>query len=119
MYTSLIDFNIIRRLIGNMGLLNIGSLGFGLLAWGLPLFNLINPKTKASEFYWDSIWSLSSCGIALCFQIIYTNYIVTIEDWIALMDTAQTVAVASATLLIMTILLNFTALIILKKRQVE
>lgn len=99
-----------------MGLLNVGSLVFGLLAGGLPLFNLFNPKTKAIEFYWDAIWSLSSCGIALCFQIIYTNYVVTIEDWSALMDTAQTMAVVSSTLLVMTILLNFTALFILNRK---
>ncbi|KAA0546345.1 hypothetical protein FZW96_16750 [Bacillus sp. BGMRC 2118] len=86
------------------GLLNVGSLICGLIAWILPLINLTSPKNRKGSQV--SFISFSACGVALCFQIFYTYHKVTVEDWGALMDTMYAVAFASSVLLIMTIVLN-------------
>ncbi|WP_046176339.1 hypothetical protein [Domibacillus indicus] len=89
------------------GLLNLGSLLLGLIAWILPLVNLTrNKKQENNNWVVLSVISISACCISLCFQIFYTYHKVTAEDWIALMDTMYAVAFTSAILLIVTIILN-------------
>jgi len=89
------------------GLLNLGSLLLGLIAWILPVINLAN-NNKAEHKNWVviSISSVSTCAIALYMQILYGNHLVKIEDWSALMDTSHGVALVSAILLVVTITLN-------------
>jgi len=83
------------------GLLNLGSLLLGLIAWILPVINLAN-NNKAEHKNWVviSISSVSTCAIALYMQILYGNHLVKIEDWSALMDTSLGVALVSAILLV-------------------
>ena len=88
--------------------LMLGSLIFGLVSWILPVLN-ITKNNKNWVTY--SIISLTSCSIALLFQILYTNYMVKIEDIIAILDTSGTSAVLSVILLVITILLNIISLI--------
>ncbi|WP_416728803.1 hypothetical protein [Fictibacillus sp. JL2B1089] len=92
------------------GLLNVGSLVLGLIAWILPVVNLL--RKNRNSWMTLSMISICACAISLCFQIFYTYYKVTIEDWSALMDTMYTTAFASAALLLVTITLNVMTLVV-------
>ncbi|WP_078551962.1 hypothetical protein [Bacillus alkalicellulosilyticus] len=97
---------------------NVGSFVLGLIAWILPIVILAD-STKKNQKKWLVVLlfiSFSACAIAVCFQLIYSFYLVTIEDWGALMDTAGGVAFAAAFLVIVTIVLNALALIAYRKR---
>lgn len=87
--------------------LNIGSLVFGLIAWILPVVNIVkcNKENHRNGSILTGI-SVSACAISLCMQIFYTNHLVKIEDWSALMDTSDAIAMVSAVLLVVTIILN-------------
>ncbi len=94
-----------------MGLLNLGSLILGLIAWILPVVNLVqHKKVKDKRLILFSLTSVSACAISLCMQIFYTDYLVNKEDWSALMDTSNAVALVSALLFLVTIILNAVAL---------
>ncbi|APC47660.1 hypothetical protein BME96_05535 [Virgibacillus halodenitrificans] len=87
-----------------MGLLNIGSLILGIVAWVLPAISLLSyDKTKVKKW---PILSITACALALCFQIIYNYHLVKIQDWAALLDTTGAVVFASVVLLSVTVLLN-------------
>ena len=103
-----------------IGLLNLGSLVLGLIAWILPVVNLIRYK-KHDHRNWVSlsILSISACAISLCFQIFYNYHLVEIRDWSALMDTTGTVAFVAAVLLIVTIILNAMTLIIYRDKTAK
>ena len=103
-----------------MGLLNVGSLVLGLIAWLLPINNLAKSK-KRNHDNWAvlSVMSISACAISLCLQIFYNNHLVKIEDWSALMDTTGAVAFVSAVLLTVTIILNAITLIVYRNRTVN
>ena len=101
-----------------MGWLNIGSLFLGLLAWILPVINLIRNITHEQK-NWGvlSFISISACAISLIFQILYNHHLVKIEDWSALMDTSRGVVVASSVLLIFTFILNALSFIVYRQHQ--
>lgn len=88
-------------------MLNLGSLVLGLIAWILPIVNLVL-HNKANNRKWVvfSVASVSACAVSLCMQIFYTNHLVKIEDWSALMDTSHAVASVATLLLAVTIILN-------------
>ena len=90
------------------GLLNFGSLLLGLLAWILPLIGLAKCKTNGVFI----LTSVSACAISLFMQILYTNYLIGIEDWSALMDTSRAVMLASSILVVVTIALNLIMLLV-------
>lgn len=98
--------------------LNVGSLVLGLIAWILPIVNLTR-YDKHGNRNWIvlSIISISACAIALYFQIIYSNHLVKVEDWSALMDTSAAVESVSAVLLIVTILLNSFTMLVHRAKQ--
>lgn len=95
------------------GWLNLGSLVLGLIAWIFPVVNLMQ-RNKAPHKNWVvfSVASVSSCAISLCMQIFYTNHLVKIEDWSALMDTSHAVALVATLLLVVTIILNVITLVV-------
>lgn len=101
-----------------IGLLNVGSLVLGLVAWILPIISLIKRKNNNNN-YWAlmSIVSLGACATSLLFQIIYNNHLVIIEDWSALMDTINAVVFVSTFLLLTTILLNVIVFVIYRRRS--
>lgn len=100
-----------------VGLLNLGSLVLGLIAWILPVVNLMrHEKRDHRDWIVLSIMSISACAISLWFQILYQDHLVKIEDWSALMDTTGAVAFVSAALLIVTIILNAVTLIVYRDR---
>jgi cytochrome c oxidase subunit 4 len=88
--------------------LNLGSLLLGLVAWILPVVNLLQRHNADRSRNWMvfSIASVSACAIALVLQIFYTNHLVRIEDWSALMDTSSAVAKVATFLLVVTLMLN-------------
>ncbi|MBD7964758.1 hypothetical protein [Fictibacillus norfolkensis] len=92
------------------GLLNVGSLILGLIAWILPVLNLFRKQNKSWKML--STISISACSISLCFQILYTYHKVLMEDWAGLLDTMFATAFASAALLIITIALNVMTLVV-------
>ncbi|WP_349672569.1 hypothetical protein [Lacrimispora sp.] len=91
--------------------LNVASLILGLIAWALPVINLVQYK-KAGNRKWVifSLTSVSVCGLSLYMQILYTDYLVKINDWSALMDTSSGVVSITGLLLIVTIILNLVTL---------
>lgn len=93
--------------------LNLGSLVFGLIAWILPVINLVQ-RNKADRRNWVvfSIASIGACAISLCLQIFYTDHLVKTEDWSALMDTSSAVATVATILLAVTIILNAAAVVV-------
>ncbi|WP_313756665.1 hypothetical protein [Tissierella sp.] len=103
-----------------MGLLNVGSLALGLIAWILPIISLVKSE-KRNHDNWAilSVISISACAISLCFQIFYNNHLVKIADWSALMDTTGAVTFVSAVLLTVTIILNAITLVIYRNRTVN
>lgn len=87
--------------------LMLGSLALGLIALVLSVMNISKYKANYNK-NWAiySIFSISACAIAIGFQVIYSNYIVQIGDWSALMDTSGTSTLLSIILLISTLILN-------------
>ena len=101
-----------------IGLLNLGSLLLGLIAWIFPVVNLVKyNKNDNSNWITLSIMSISACSISLYFQILYNNYKVMIADWSALMDTTNAVAFVAAVLLVGTIVLNMITLFVYRDRR--
>ncbi|MDU5111045.1 MAG: hypothetical protein E6248_11395 [Clostridium sp.] len=98
-------------------LLNPVSLILGIIAWILPIINIIKYKKNNNENWATlSIVSMSACAISIYFQIIYSNYLVNIEDLSSLMDTIGTSVFMSSVLLIITIILNVATLLIYRNK---
>ena len=101
-----------------IGWLNIGSLLLGLVAWILPVLSLIgNKKHEYSNWGILAVLSISACAISISFQMFYHYHLVKIEDWTALMDTTRAVVIATAVLLIFTLLLNGLTFIVYQKNK--
>lgn len=87
--------------------LNIGSLILGLIAWGMPIIDIVQyRKRNFKRTGTFLIVSLSACATSLYMQIFYTDHLVKIEDWTALMDISYAVARVSLILLMVTLILN-------------
>lgn len=98
-------------------LLNPASLVLGLIAWTLPVINIVQYKNnKHRNWGVFSIISLSMCSISIYFQIIYTNHLVNISDWSALMDTTNALVFVTSVLIILTLTLNAINLFIYRDR---
>ncbi|TYS16611.1 hypothetical protein FZC78_11500 [Rossellomorea vietnamensis] len=88
-------------------MLNLGSLILGCIAWILPFVCIMGYRKKDLKTWGTSaVLSISACAISLCFQIIYQNHLVNIEDWSAIMDTSGALVFVSVVLVSVTILLN-------------
>lgn len=99
------------------GWLNVGSLLLGLIAWIIPVVNIMRNNYDERNSALSCIFSIGACGISLCLQIFYNRYLVQIEDWSALMDIVDSVSLVSAVLLIITLGLNTVAYIVNSKRK--
>ncbi|SDE10934.1 cytochrome c oxidase subunit 4 [Paenibacillus sp. UNCCL117] len=104
-----------------MGLLNLGSLLLGLLAWILPVFNLwlYTTSDKRRDGAVLAVLSLSCCAVSLCLQMLYTAHLIKHEDWSALLDITDAVVSAAAALLIVTLVLNAVTLIVYRRRSAK
>ncbi|PFA62831.1 hypothetical protein CN378_17460 [Bacillus sp. AFS015802] len=92
--------------------LNVGSLLLGLLAWTLPVVNLVTHRNNHLAL---AVMSMGACALSLSFQIFYHYHLVKVGDWPGIMDITGAVAFASAVLISVTILLNAVTLIRHKK----
>jgi cytochrome c oxidase subunit 4 len=93
------------------GIINTASFLLGLIAWTLPLVNLVMRKKYAiKKTLIFSFLSMSACGISLYMQILYSNYLVKIKDWSALMDTRNGISLLSLILLLVTLVLNIVSI---------
>ena len=100
-----------------IALLNPASFILGLVAWTLPVISLIrNKKNLSHHTVIFSTLSLSSCAISLYFQLLYTNHLVNISDWTAMMDTMGATLFAASVLLIITIILNLLLMLTSHKK---
>jgi cytochrome c oxidase subunit 4 len=103
-----------------IGLLNFGSLMCGLIAWILPVINLIRYKEHDNRNWVAlSIMSISACAISLYFQVLYNNHLVNISDWSALMDITDAMVFVATVLLIVTIILNVITLLVYRNRTAK
>lgn len=93
-------------------LFNFASLLFGLIAWILPIINIVNHK-KLNNKNWAnlSVISMGACATSIYFQLLYNNHLVNINDWTAIMDIIDSSVFLSSTLLIVTIILNIITLL--------
>ncbi|MDR2501624.1 MAG: hypothetical protein LBC78_00025 [Oscillospiraceae bacterium] len=89
------------------GLLNLGSLILGLIAWALPVIVLtLRGKFPRERRLVFSAASAAACAAALFLQILYCSRLAGIRDWSALMDITPAVALVSSILLAGTAALN-------------
>ncbi len=93
------------------GLLNLGSLSLGLIAWIIPILSI-----KCSEEYGNKkccnsiVFSFGACVASLCLQFFEINHRVEIEDWSAIMDTIGTLKWVAVVLAVITLALNIFVL---------
>ena len=100
-----------------IGLLNVGSLLFGLLAWILPVAGIRRySKTNGKNKVYFSAFSFSACAVALCMQIFEINERVKLQDWSALMDTSGSLVKVCVVLVAVTIVLNLFALAVFQEK---
>lgn len=100
-----------------IGLLNVGSLVLGLLAWALPVLCLVQyRKFSLMKLLAFTITSLSACAVSIVFQLSYNHHLVLIEDWSALMDTSGAVVALAGLLLMVTIILNIIAAAVFRRK---
>ena len=92
-------------------LLNIGSILFGLAAWGLPIACIVRQRMTGRDKSHPAIAAISfgACAASLLTVILYMRYLVSWEDWPALLDTSYMFAFLSLALLAGTIILNIAA----------
>ena len=64
-----------------------------------------------------AVTSLGACAVSLCLQLFYSDHLVKIEDWSALLDTSHAVALVSALLLVVTMILNVSAWFVSFRRE--
>ena len=97
--------------------LNLGSLVLGLIAWFIPVVCLAKrKKSESKNWIVYPMSSISACAISIFLQILYQNHLVNIEDWSAISDTTHGVAVVSAILLVVTLVLNIITLAKYRKK---
>lgn len=102
------------------GLLNPISFILGLIAWVLPIMNMMRyQKSDYRNWVVFSMISMGACALSLCLQIINIYDLVSIEDLSALMDTIGAVAIAASVLFIVTIILNAITLMVYRDRKVK
>ena len=100
-----------------IGLLNLGSLILGLIAWIVPVISLMRIKKGNNQNYLAlSAISFSSCAISLSLQSFNISHMKKMEDWAALMDTTDALAVLSTVLITGTIILNIVHLFMKRRR---
>lgn len=89
------------------GFFNSGSLILGVVSWLIPILAVCqyNKGRKLKNF---SIYSFTSCAIALIFQLLEIRHRVKMEDLSAIMDTVGAVSVVSVILVIITFALNMS-----------
>lgn len=89
-------------------LLSLMSLLLGLAAWGFPLTALSGRLRLGTALTASSL----CCSVSLGCQLAYQAHLVSIQDWSALLDTADAVVRAAAVLIGITALLQLGAAVV-------
>ena len=98
-------------LMSTSGLLNLGSLLLGLIAWIVPIISMkLSVKYGIKKRYNSIIVSFGACVTSLCLQFFEINHRVEIEDWSGIMDTIGTLKWVAIILAVITLILNTFAL---------
>ena len=86
---------------------NVGSIFLALAAWIFPVAGLLRSlkRKDPKELLW-SVASFAACGMSLCMQLYYQEHLVAIEDWSALLDTADTAAALGRNMVLFTLAAN-------------
>ena len=104
----------------DISLLNLFSLLFGLLAWGLPFIAMSYLKGKKYKRVLNiSILSISLTAVSIYLQFLYTNYLVKKSDWSALLDTNDFITLACTVLIGITFILNFINILAIKLKKIN
>ena len=102
------------------GLLNLGSLLLGLIAWIVPILAMKYPiKNAVKNCSYFIIISFSACVASLCLQLFEINHRVQIHDWSALMDTTGTLIWVAVILAVITLIINVVALGICLEKEMK
>ena len=100
---------------------NVTSLVLGLLSWVFPLADmvcllLLGNKGGSKRRLAFSLFSGAACAISLLLQLLAVEYLVSVEDWSALMDTFGAVAFAAKVLVFVTILLHLVSWVLFRTK---
>jgi len=99
---------------------NIGSLAFGLLAWGIPIVSLLTRHKSMKWSAWGIFASFAFMGLALVFQLMSQQYLASVNDVTAFLDVIDGVVVVSWILYGGTLVSNLILILgILKPTQVS
>lgn len=100
---------------GLISVLMLSSLALGVISWVLPIVQIFSKRIKTQPTF--LIISISSCAIAISFQVIYHNLMLQTNDFSGLMDTSGTLTVVTIILLLGTLGLNFLSNFIAFKKE--
>ncbi|MDD3428583.1 MAG: hypothetical protein PHG02_01090 [Oscillospiraceae bacterium] len=104
--------------MGVLGVLNLASVGLGLIAWILPGVSiLLYKKISKNGAIVLSMISFTCCIISLCLQFFEIGYRVEASDWTALLDTWKAVANAAVILSVITVVSNTAVLGAYNKKE--
>lgn len=98
------------------GILNIGSLILGLVAWVVPIALMIRKDKKTQLHSLGVFISVTACATSLLLQLFYTWTVIQKGDWTALLDIYGGTIFASIVLLIVTVALNIPLLLRVKHK---
>lgn len=87
------------------GFFNMGSLVLGIVSWIIPM-HAVRQYHKGCNPKNFSIYSFTTCAIALVFQLFEIRHRVDIEDFSTIMDTIGAISVVSVILVVITFVLN-------------
>ncbi|WMI80502.1 hypothetical protein [Anaerotignum sp. MB30-C6] len=89
--------------------LNLGSLVLGVVSWIIPIV-AVKQYGKRHKVTYFSVYSFTACTMALVFQLFEIRHRVNTGDFSAIMDTIGAITVVSVILIMVTVVLNSTAL---------
>lgn len=92
--------------------MNIGQIGFGLVAWGVPIVSLL----RRGGGLLSCAVSLFFCALSLCLVVCYLACLANIGDVSAILDTAGAFRLCAVALTVGTLALNTLVLALQARR---
>lgn len=96
-------------------MLNIGSLISGASAWLFAILAITAPKALTAHR--NTLTSFSLCTVSLVFQLLEIHRRVLLGDYAAIEDTIRGILIASISFVLITIILNFIAIVTAKNKE--
>ena len=94
--------------------MNLGQLGFGLLAWGVPIVSLL----RRGGGLLSCAVSLFFCALSLCLVVCHLAHLAGIGDVSAILDTADAFRLCAVVLTVGTLALNTLVLALQARRGI-